>query len=79
MSEINPKMNIGEQGVEQDRTVNDVGFNGNFHVNTNPPTEFMPTVPYSGSSPLVNMVNESSDSQKIDVGPSAHDITVRGM
>lgn len=79
MTAINPKMNIGEQGIEQDRTINDVGFNGNFHITTNPDVEREPTVPYNSSSPLVNMVNESSDSQRIDVGPSANDIVRREM
>lgn len=74
----NPSMNIGPGGIEQDRTINNVGFNGNFHVNTNPPTT-KPMTPYDLPAPLVNMVNESSNSQQIDVGPSAHDKTMGGM
>lgn len=79
MSVINPKMNIGEQGIEQDRTINDVGFRGNFHITTNPDVEYERTVPYNGPSQLVNKVDESSDSQQIDLGPSANDIVRRGM
>ncbi len=76
MSEINPKMN--NTAPEADRTINDVGFNGMSHHSVVATTE-KATVPYSMPAPLMNMVNESADSQKIDVGPSAHDIVERGM
>lgn len=71
-------MNIGSQGIEQNRSVNVVGFDSLFHVNTSPATT-KPTVPYDQSAPLTNEVNGSSNSQTIDIGPSAHDKTVGGM
>lgn len=68
----NPKMNIGSGGIEQDRSIDNVGFNGNFHVNTNPATT-KPMTPYDQPAPLTNAVNTSNDSDRIPVGPSAHD------
>jgi hypothetical protein len=36
-----------------------------------------PTVPYEKPAPLVNAVTQTSNTQRVDVGPSAHDITMR--
>lgn len=77
MTTINPSMNIGSQGIEEDRTINNVEFDSMFHITTAPATEKEATVPYNSPSHLDNHVNPSSDSQKIEVGPSAHDIVDR--
>jgi hypothetical protein len=68
---------------EQDRTLQDFGFGGlkSSGVTTEPPTayevEALGSPPGQLTHPLVNQVKVSSDSDKIDVGPSAHDITMR--
>lgn len=72
---LNPKMN--NTVPESDRTINDVGFYGMFHINTTPPNALIPGAPYNTPSPLTNEVNESANSKLIDVGPTAHDITER--
>lgn len=67
-------MNIGEQGVEQERSVQELNY-GNVHQDANTTTE--PTVPYKQSAPLEDAVTRTSDTRIIDVGPSATDITMR--
>ena len=66
-------------GVPHDpRTLEDMGFQGMTKYETNPPTSKEPGVPYDKPpTPLVNEVNTSADSQKIDLGQTAHDITER--
>ena len=70
-----PNYSLNNDAPEPDRSLVDKGFNG-MGV-TNPPTAYMPTVPYKGSSPLVNEVQESSDTQKSELGESASEITRR--
>lgn len=69
----NLKMNIGEQGVEQDRAVQELNYNNvdRFFATTKPMT------PYDQPAALQDDVNRSSDTKNIDVGPSAMDITAR--
>jgi hypothetical protein len=66
----NPKMNIGSGGIEQDRSVEILGFQGGFNVH--PTTK--PMTPYDQPAPLSNAVIQSNDSSRIPVGPSANDL-----
>jgi len=71
----NLKMNIGDQGVEQERTVQELMYNNvSQHVQIS--TE-EPTVPYHKPTPIMDDVDRTSDTHNMDIGPSAHDITAR--
>jgi hypothetical protein len=65
----NPKMNIGSGGIEQDRSIENMGFQTGFNV----PSTTKPMTPYDQPAPLSNAVMQSNDSDHIPVGPSAHD------
>jgi hypothetical protein len=77
----NPSMNIGDQGVEQDRTYQEVGFSIDDRDVGPAQTAFHSLGPDRGTlpgelpSPLLNAVTHTSDTQKPDLGPTAHDIT----
>ena len=71
----NYPMNVGEQGQESDRTMVELGFNNiGPYVGHNSEKS---TVPYEKPAPLTDAVIMSSDTQKIELGPSAGDITMR--
>lgn len=40
-------------------------------------TTTMPTVPYKKSAPLADAIDKTNGTHRLDVGPSAHDITMR--
>ena len=65
-------------GIPQEPSpLQDVGFNGNFHVSTNPSVAYQPTTPYNSTSPLKNEVNESSDTVKGTISTPAGDFARR--
>lgn len=67
-------MNIGEQGVEQNRECIEVGFD-NVSQYTSKASVTETTVPYEAPKMMLHASVESSDTMKPDLGPTAHDIT----
>jgi len=66
-------MNIGSQGIEQDRSCDVIGFN---NVNEDVSKTGRAT-PQDMPAPLADAVVRTSNSQEIPLGPSAGDITMR--
>lgn len=63
--------------AEAERTCDNLGFGGMIHHTTTPSVSKMSTTPYSGSSPLENEVNPSSDTQKGSLPAPAGNIARR--
>lgn len=78
-------MNIGPQGVEQDRTCDDMGFDNvaQYSTGIGPSQTAYKSLGSGGGatgespSPLQNAVIETSNTQAVPLGPSAHDIVER--
>lgn len=71
-----PDLSMNTDVKHEPRTVDLVGFHGNFHVSKVSPNG-MPTVPYSKPAPLTNEIDPSSNTHMVDVGPAAGDINRR--
>ena len=65
-----PNYSLNNSVPEPDRSLDDPGFN-NVYPETN---SRMPTVPYHKSAPLADAAVPTSNTQKIQIGPSAHDL-----
>jgi hypothetical protein len=66
-------MNIGSQGIEQDRSCDMIGFD---NVNEDV-SKIGRDVPQDMPAPLEDATIRTSNSQEISMGPSAGDITMR--
>jgi len=79
-------MNIGSQGIEQERTCDNMGFDS-VQAHSAGVNEAQTSyhsigtgrgdIPGEMASPLHNATVETNDSQKMSIGPSAGDIVAR--
>lgn len=72
-----PNYSLNNAVPEPDRSLNDVGYQGNFHLETHPDVEREAGVPYNSASPLQNKVNESSDTQRLPFPQASGEIARR--
>lgn len=85
MNTYSPKENIGEQGIEMDRTIQDLGFDtlGDAADISTEETAYKSVGnasdgnPQKVTAPLLNAVQDSANTQMPGLGQSAMDITMR--
>lgn len=73
---VDYSMNVGSQGIEMDRSCDEMGFD-NVEPHVRLATTEKPTVPYDEPTPMQDATIRTSNTQEIEVGPSASDITAR--
>lgn len=72
-----PNYSLNNSVPEPDRSLNDVGYMGNFHVETHPSVEQEAGVPYNKPSTLQNDVIETSDTERLPFPQPCGDIARR--